>query len=232
MKFEKYAKQTHFYSQKIPLLLKKYLSEKNTKSYMDLGCGDGALLFEMLNSNFLKNKKIYAVDLSEKRLEKIKKLKSDITCIQNDACNLKDIQNSEIDFITSSQVIEHVSDDEKMIKEMHRILKENGTIYLSTVFKKKFAWYFYRCNGKWTLDPTHVREYTNETQLFSIINNNNFQIIETKKSFIWFTPIHFILRLFKTKNDIHKHTVIRLLQKIKIPIPRYRNWELILKKSK
>ncbi len=227
MEIEKYA----FYAQKIPFLLKKHLKNTKHNTYLDLGCGDGALLFELNKKKLLENKKIFAIDLSSKRLEKIKKLNAKINCFKNDACNITDIKDKEIGFITTSQVIEHVKDDEKMIKELYRILKDDGKIYLSTVFKKKYAWYFYRCNGKWVLDPTHLREYTKDSELVSLFEKNNFQIIDTRKSLIWFTPINFVLRLLKTKNDTQKNPIINILQNFKIPIPRYRNWEFILKKS-
>ena len=40
-----------------------------------------------------------------------------------------------------------------------------GSLYLTTVFKGWYAWYFYRCEGRWTVDPTHLREYRSDAEL-------------------------------------------------------------------
>ena len=79
-------------------------------------------------------------------------------------CLLKNILNKKseneiFDVVISSQVIEHVSDDNELLKEIGRLLKSDGIAYISTVIKKWYGFYIYRNGGKFRLDPTHVKEY-------------------------------------------------------------------------
>ena len=80
--------------------------------------------------------------------------------------------------------------------------------------KKKWVWYFYRHQHKWVLDPTHLREYTADSQLTSLIKKHALKIIEQKK-----TPLVYTLAL-----------PFSFLRKIKIPIWGYYIWELVVQK--
>ncbi len=229
MDFEKYSKNsTQFYSEVIPSILLKFVKNVKWDSYIDLGCGDGSLLYAINNKGFFDGKKVYAVDLSQLRINNVKKINKDFICYISDTCNLKNIKDGSIDFVTTTQVIEHVEDDEAMIKEIRRILNSNGIVYLSTVFKKRYAWYFYRCNGKWTLDPTHVREYTKDSQLSDIIKDNGFKIVYDNKSLIKMSIIDFILRKIGSKRNVYQNSFLAYLRKICIPIFGYYTWEIIL----
>lgn len=46
-----------------------------------------------------------------------------------------------------------------MVKEMARLLAPKGILLVSSVIKKPWAIYKYRNKGKFTLDPTHEKEY-------------------------------------------------------------------------
>jgi 2-polyprenyl-3-methyl-5-hydroxy-6-metoxy-1,4-benzoquinol methylase len=175
MDIEKYSEiGPQFYATEIPGLLNKYLEQDNWQSYLDCGCGDGSLLYALKVNGFLKRKNIFAIDLSKNRINLVKKIDSSINAFVDSAEELKAIKNESIDFLVSTQVIEHV-DDKKMINEIYRVLKNDGIAYLSTVHKKWYGWYFYRNNGKWVLDPTHLREYSDDRQLFNLIAKDKFE---------------------------------------------------------
>jgi len=232
MDIEGYSKYIQFYTGEIPKLLLKYLNQHNYKSFLDLGCGDGALLYALDKKGYFAGKIVFAVDLSENRINLVKKINKDFICFVDDACNIKNIKDSSIDFVVSSQLIEHVVDDKKMVKEVARILKKKGTAYISTVFKKRYAWYFYKCNGKWVLDPTHVREYTKDGQLLDILNKYGFRIIENKKIPIRRSFSDFILkRMVADRNIFISHPFLESLRIISIPIFGYYNWEIVCKKK-
>lgn len=70
-----------------------------------------------------------------------------------DLPHLNEFQDNTFDFIVTFQVIEHIQDDHKFLKEAARVLKPNGKILLTTV------------NRPYSLsrNPWHIREYdTNE----------------------------------------------------------------------
>ena len=65
------------------------------------------------------------------------------------------------DLVVSTQVIEHVPDDQAFVREIKRVLTSGGLCVVSSVIKMHFGWYFYRNKqGERVLDPTHVREYS------------------------------------------------------------------------
>lgn len=229
MDIEDYAKYTHFYEEHVPKLLSKYLTRSSWKSFMDLGCGDGSLLYALNARGYFENKLVYGIDLSPTRINRCKKISSNFKLFVDSAVNLQSINDDSIDFLVSTQVIEHVPSDDKMIKEISRVLnKKNNIVYISTVFKKWYGWYFYRCNNKWTLDPTHLREYTSDNQLLNILKQYDFSIVETKKSLFWFSVVHFFLRKIRHSNKFN-NSFLKDMSTIKVPIIGYYNWEIVCK---
>lgn len=206
------------------------------KTYLDLGCGDGALLYALNKKGYLNNKIVYAIDLSEKRINRAKKINKDFLCSIGDACKIQNIKDNAIDFLVSTHLLEHVPNDEDMIKEIHRVLKKDGIVYLTTVFKKRYAWYFYRCDGQWTLDPTHIREYTQDHQVLDILKKHGLEVIEHKKLLEWRPIIDFILRkiffrFIGIRREVFNNRFLRLVRNLKVPILGYYYWEIVCRKA-
>lgn len=63
---------------------------------------------------------------------------------------LKGIADNTFDFVITFQVIEHIEDDKEFVKEIYRVLKNNGKLIVTTPNKKMSL----------TRNPWHVREYT------------------------------------------------------------------------
>jgi len=136
MDIEEYSKyHIYFYTENIPKLLEQCLRTANFSSLADIGCGDGGLLYALNKRGYLKNKKVYAVDLSQTRVKRAREINNEFNCVVGDACNTP-LPDRSIDFLVSTQTIEHVPDDSKMIQEIARLLSEDGVAYLSTVFKR------------------------------------------------------------------------------------------------
>lgn len=239
--FKTYSQENlNLYSEEIPELLAKFIKSSGA-SILDLGCGDGPLLVSLYNNNYLSNaKKIVGVDLSPERLERLKaKNIPRLETVLSDACEVKQLEDTSFDCVFNTQVIEHVPDDKKLLKEIRRLLKKDGVLYISSVVKKKYGWYVHRCNGKWVLDPTHLREYPSQEEFVSLIESAGFKPIELQMVLYHFTPVEFLIRriyfpIFKTK-DINsfflKHKLLNKLKMIKIPVLGYYTIELIAKKQ-
>ena len=121
-------------------------------------------------------------------------------------------------------------DDEAMVKEIQRILIPGGTAFVDTIFKKWYGWYFYRCNGKWTMDPTHVREYTEDKQLLDLFTKNGLGVQATKKNLRQVPLMDSVLRRLGASRDAYRNSALNLLRNITLPIPGYYIWEVICKK--
>ena len=227
-----YTQNIHLYSNSAPKLLLDMIRGKGEFNLLDLGCGDGAILYILKKMNLLRNKKVFAVDISEERIKRVNKIDDTFICFVSDACNLTEIIDREsIDIVIASQVIEHVINPQIFINEIEKVLKRDGYLYLTTVYKKKYGWYFYRNNNKWVLDPTHLREYTSEEELLDILKKYNFKIHENKKSIFNFPIIDFILKRILKEGFDHNMKILNFLRKIRIPILGYYNWELVLYKE-
>jgi len=229
----------HFFDDNIPELVVKMLDNNNSFSIIDIGCGDGRFFYFLKNRGYFgRTKRIVGVDLSEKRLSRVKKLFPEVETMLSDVCNLSEVSNSSFDFVISSQVIEHVNDDNKMIKEIKRILKTGGKTYISSVIKKKYGFYIYRKNGDFVLDPTHVKEYKSEKEFFRLFERNNLKILYTNKKRVKFPVIDLFVRFMikinfldpENTNFMNNEIVRWVRNRIKIPIIGYSNIEVVCEK--
>ena len=96
-----------------------------------------------------------------------------------------------------------------------------------TIFKKWYGWYFYRCNGKWTLDPTHVREYTKESQLIEKLVSAGLKISMESKVQDGRPVMDSILRRIGAPRDIYNNKFLKALRSVRVPIPGYYIWEIV-----
>lgn len=230
IKFEEYSKKhTHFYNGELRPLIKKYISVQTIKCYLDVGCGDGALLYALKERDLLKGVNVLAVDLSEDRVYRASSIDCSFVCKVDTAETLSSVKNEIVDFLTIVNVIEH-GDDIAISKAIFRVLSPGGYCYISTTFKKTWGWYFYRNGGKWVLDPTHVREYTSNKQLFNILSSVGFIIKEEKKTSVSFPIVELLLRRLGVSSKVFNSKILRKLRSFRILVPGYYKWEIICQK--
>jgi len=152
----------------LPKELIKFIDEKKCKFILDMGCGEGNFIWAINKKFFGKN--IEGIDISPRRINELKKRLPNLKLYLGDVCNTR--INKKFDLIYSSQVIEHVSSDKKMVNEMSRLIKKGGILFCSSVIKKPWAIYKYRNNGKFTLDPTHEKEYRNPNEFLDLFKKD------------------------------------------------------------
>lgn len=152
----------------VPQEIRKIILNNKVKSMIDLGCGDGRLIHS-IKKEFPKIK-ITGIDISLRRIKGLKERFPKDNFYVGDVCNTK--LKKKFDFVHSSQVLEHVSSDVKMVEEMEKLLKEEGILFCSSVIKKQWAVYKYRNKGKFVLDPTHEKEYKNVTEFLELFKEN------------------------------------------------------------
>lgn len=94
------------------------------KEVADTGCGYNFQFLAAIAPNIQKG---YAVDLSLNSVDiphNIELVESDL----NDAIGLDD---NSMDIVTSMAILEHLSDPERYMSEVYRILKPNGTLIMT-----------------------------------------------------------------------------------------------------
>lgn len=230
MDFNEYSRTfLHFHTDEIPQLLVEAIQGKEL-DLVDLGAGDGALLFALKMGGYLGNsKKIVAVDLSEERCARLAKY-TDISVICSDVTDIPAIEDSSFDCVICTQVIEHV-DQEKLLSEIQRILRPSGKLYIASIVRKSFGWWYYRtANGKWAMDPTHLREYSSTEEFEEALIRSGFVIQKTVLSPLKLSLLEFIVRrlivpVFNPRNVnsiFIKHRFLDFLRRrVNIHPPRY-----------
>lgn len=218
--YEEYAKSHRFYGisrfpREIDWIILTLKNEFNEINFLDIGAGDGDFIESLIDKYSLN---FFVSDISKIRVDRMKSIlgKRIKNYFVDDICNSK-IKSNYFEFIYSDQVIEHVNSDLKMVKEIKRILKKGGKFIVSSVYKKRWAWYFYRYNGKWVLDPTHIREYSSPLEFRRIFEEEGLklEVIRTEK--IYYPLIDPFLRLF----NINRLKYLKFFRRIKIRIPGY-----------
>ncbi len=117
------------------------------KEILDIGCGYGWCELDFLNRGV---KKIYGIEISNEDLDTAREFVKDsrVSFITGSAIKIPLPDNS-IDTIVAWEVIEHIpsNTEEKMFKEVERVLKKGGVFYLSTPYQNILsnfldpAWY-------------------------------------------------------------------------------------------
>lgn len=175
----------HFYNSYI---FEKIISKTDLNNVLDFGCGFGTLISYVKKRH---NKEILGYEINEKA-----------KAVLNEK-NIKYISfldeiNEGFDAIISSNVLEHIEDDEKTLNQLNNLLKKDGVIIL-----------YLPCSMKiWSnLDfmVGHYRRYTKK-EISKKLLNSNFQIksIEYVDSIGWF--VIFLTKILKInlKYDIKR----------------------------
>ncbi len=133
--------------------------EPNTR-VLDLGCGDGFLLNELI-----KRKKVSGLGI-EISLEHIKKcLEHGLSVVQEDLNHgLKDFQDKSFDYVILSQTLEHISKPLHLLLEMVRVGKKCIVSFDNTAFWRNRISFF--LSGEFSLNKS-----TSGKQQFLTIKN-------------------------------------------------------------
>ncbi|MBC7099527.1 class I SAM-dependent methyltransferase [Candidatus Bipolaricaulota bacterium] len=128
---------------------------------LDVGCGIGRV--ERYLAPYCKE--IFGVDISRRKIAK-KSLKNheNVHFIKNNGRDLSIFENNKFDFIFSILVLQHLEKEDayNYIKEMYRVLKPKGTIYLQfpNLLSEEYFKTFVDYAEKGSRHATRVRCYT------------------------------------------------------------------------
>jgi len=102
--------------------IKKLLASESPVKILEIGCGDGALLFELSQQKI--GKKLYGVEITESLVKTVKnrKIPNLKECVLFDGYNTH-YANDDFDLVILSHVVEHVEYPRILINEAKRIGK-------------------------------------------------------------------------------------------------------------
>ncbi|MFN3551130.1 MAG: class I SAM-dependent methyltransferase, partial [Endomicrobiia bacterium] len=171
-KSENSKKRKKIIEQKIFPLLKKFV--KPNHNVLDLGCGTGILL-PYLKSLVGKKGKVYALDFSEKMLNKAKeKFGNEIFYIKANAHNLP-FKKEKFESVVCLDTFPHFVDKFKVIKEINRILKPKGYFVIT------------HSENKHIVNKHHKK-------VGGVVKND--LLPEEDKLFLWLKKTNFVIKEF------------------------------------
>jgi len=111
--------------------INKICTINNTKKILDVGCGISTIL------HFIDGKEKVGIDPLAKKYKKLYKYPTDITIKKSDGENIP-YKSEYFDIVFCSNVIDHVTNTEETLNEIHRVLKKDGFFVLTVeLFEKK-----------------------------------------------------------------------------------------------
>jgi 2-polyprenyl-3-methyl-5-hydroxy-6-metoxy-1,4-benzoquinol methylase len=148
------------------------VSTINTGNALDIGCGDGTNLLELIKMGF----KSQGCDISENAVKKAQKKGLKASRVDTNQLPLP-YKDGEFDLVWLSDVIEHVFWPDSLVSEINRILRPNGYLFVST---PNVSWWGIRLQillGKTlrNIHPEHIWWF-NWIDLKKILKSNNFLI--------------------------------------------------------
>ena len=136
---------------------------------LELGCSGGVLIKNLKARGFLD---ITGLDISGKAIKKCKERGIE-NAIVGDAADTK-IAGKKFDVIIASDLLEHMEDDSKALKEWHRLLDKNGSLIVFTP-AFRFLWSGHDVSNQ------HYRRYAKK-ELLSLLKKTGFEV---EKSGYW-----------------------------------------------
>lgn len=158
--------------------LKKFIPSNNNIVIIDFGCGNGKILGEIKKIN--SKVKLIGLDVSETALKQAREYLPDVEFYKINDGEKIPINDQSIDFIFSSEVIEHIYDTENTLAEISRILKPGGKILLTIPyhgFIKNLLITFFAFNKHFNPTGAHIRFFTKKT-LLNLLNKNNLKVLK------------------------------------------------------
>jgi 2-polyprenyl-3-methyl-5-hydroxy-6-metoxy-1,4-benzoquinol methylase len=103
---------------------------------LDYGCGNGEFASYLVK----KAKKIYACDVDIDKISKAQNNYGDINFSKIKVGAKLPYKNNFFDAVFMFHVLEHVESEKRVIKEVFRVLKKGGKLYLASPYKGLFYW--------------------------------------------------------------------------------------------
>lgn len=216
-------------SGKIIKIISRY-KDIGISKILDIGCGSG-----YLDSILSKQAELYAgVDFVDERKAE------DFTFLVSSALYLP-FKNSSFDIVICNHVIEHVPEQDKVLGEINRVLKEDGVCYITSPNKlwpiephlklpflsllpRRIADAYVRIAGKgknYDIYPMTYAQFSNKLERLFRIENFTLEILKAPNEYGFEGKLYSILAA-------SKHLPKAVLDFINLFLP---NWIIILRKK-
>lgn len=147
-------------------------------SLLDIGCGSGRFTSEI--KKFRPELNIVGCDNNQKPLDYFNNFfNKDIKTIRCDAQNLS-FRNRSFSAVLMIDVLEHLKNTDKAIKEVYRVLKKGGIVHLAVPCEKSLAtwdgWLYLLFKVNLKSSVGHIQLFTFR-QVEKMLKNNSFKVV-------------------------------------------------------
>jgi ubiquinone/menaquinone biosynthesis C-methylase UbiE len=104
-------------------LINSYSNLKD-KFILDCGCGSGDYLLSFFNYS----EKVFGIEYSEKKVEKFKSFGISVANVVQGNIEDMPFDHQKFDLVLLNEVLEHIPNQEKALKEIYRVLKKDGVL--------------------------------------------------------------------------------------------------------
>ncbi|ASJ09324.1 ubiquinone biosynthesis protein UbiE [Thermococcus siculi] len=139
---------------------------------LDLGCGTGNYTLELKRRGF----DVIGLDASEGMLE-IARSKG-LNCVRGDAYNLPFPDNS-FDLVLSVTMFEFIHEPEKVVREIHRVLKPGGEVLIGTMNGRSLWFLFKRLKSIFTETAYRYARFYTPGELEELLERAGFTGVES-----------------------------------------------------
>lgn len=179
----------------ILLVLEKYIKPKS--KILDYGSGAGTIALFLTQQGH----EVTGVDVSKKAINSSKKTGEKLN-LKTKFLLSNEYKISKHDYCLLLEVIEHVKDEDKLLKLLHKSLKKNGILILSTP-SINAPLYKLGLTKSFDKEVGHLRRYSKK-DLQKLLTKNNFKIIKTipnegivRNSLFLLKPLGFLTKFVK-----------------------------------
>jgi ubiquinone/menaquinone biosynthesis C-methylase UbiE len=162
------------------------------KKILDVGVASGWFLSEVIRE--FPQAQGYGVDVYKEAIDYGKDKYKNLQLSVSDA-HVLPFKDKTFDVIISCEVLEHVVNPDKVVKEMKRVLTNDGIVIIeidSGSFLFKIVWHWWTNMRKGVWRDSHIHPF-NIHMLEDLFTKNNL-VIEKKKIFNWTMAVIFVLR--------------------------------------
>ena len=151
---------------------------------LDIGGYDGEISYRL--KNIFPNLKITVIDIDKSGLKLAREKR--LNTLYASALKLP-IKNNQVDIVLCLDLIEHVKEDSRLIKEISRVLKKDGKVILTTPMEDGVLFPFLSKQKIETINRSwgHVRKGYSLKEIEELFKNNNLMIIKTSEYFNFFS---------------------------------------------
>lgn len=162
--------------------VKTIASHKRAGRLLEIGCGDGDLLLLLKKQGFLT----YGVDISRAACS-LTEQKIGGNVFNGEVADFNFCANF-FDVIAMNHSFEHVGSPTECLKELKRISKESGVLFISVPNIECFQFKLWKEKASLLDIPRHLYLYS-PTTLKSMIEKSGFRVVKMSQPFFVFPPL-------------------------------------------